>query len=74
MAISETQLAAKFKAALDRDSNNAEVDIEAARQRLADDLAEGVAQFVVGRETVVTGVGYAGTAITNGKGIIKATP
>lgn len=74
MPISEAQLAAKFKAALDLDSNDPEVDIEAARQRLANELAEGVAQYVNGRETTVTGTGYNGFALQNGKGVIKDTP
>ncbi|MEH6405769.1 MAG: hypothetical protein V7767_00665 [Leeuwenhoekiella sp.] len=56
MAITETQLAAKFEAALKAKSDDPNVDIEDARKHLAKELAEGVAQFVIGRETTVVGV------------------
>ncbi|MEO2080603.1 MAG: hypothetical protein ABGW88_13665 [Leeuwenhoekiella sp.] len=70
MPITEAKLAAKFKAALDARSDDPEVDIEAARQQLANELAEGVAQFVIGRETTVTGTSTSGGPVT-GTGIIK---
>lgn len=70
MPITEAQLAEKFKAALDARSGDPDVDIEEARQKLADELAEGVAQFVIGRQTTVTGTSATGGAVT-GTGIIQ---
>lgn len=63
MPITQEQLAAKFKQALDNDSNNPEVNIGDARQRLANELAEGVAQFVIGRQVTVNGVQVGGGVV-----------
>lgn len=71
--ISQAELAAKIKAAMDFNSDDPEVNIEAARQHFADELAEGIAQFTVGRETSVTGTSATGGAVT-GTGTIKPTP
>lgn len=73
MPISQAELAAKIKTAMDFKSDDPDVDIDEARQHLADEIAEGIAQFTVGRETTVTGTGYNGAAVT-GTGTIKATP
>lgn len=73
MAISESQLATKIKTALDYHSDDPNVDIEAARQQLANDLAAAVAEYVVGRQTTVTGTSATGGAVT-GTGTIKSTP
>lgn len=73
MPISQAQLSAKIKAAMEFNSDDPEVDIPAARQHFADELAEAIAQFTVGRETTVTGTSANGGAVT-GTGTIKATP
>lgn len=73
MPISQEALSAKIKAAMDLFSDNPEINIEEARQHLADEIAEGVAQFVVGRETNVVGTSATGGAVS-GTGTIKATP
>ena len=68
MAINQTQLAALIQTAFDATSDVV-VEPQAARKKLAKDLADAVAQFVVGRETVVTGTSPSG-AVT-GTGIIQ---
>lgn len=70
MAITQQQLSAKIQAAMELNSDDPQVNIEAARKHLADEIAEGVAQFVIGRETVVTGTSATGGPVT-GTGIIK---
>lgn len=69
-AITQAQLAAKIKAAFDFDSDKAGVKPEEARQRQANEIAEAVAQFVIGRTTTVTGTSATGGAVT-GTGVIK---
>lgn len=61
MPITQEQLSAKIKAAMNFHSDDPEVDIEAARQHLADEIAAGVAEFTVGRETTVVGVQTGGS-------------
>lgn len=56
MAITQQQLSDRFKAALDLKSDDPNVNIQEARQQLADDLAAAVNDFVVGRLVNVTGV------------------
>lgn len=73
MPISQAQLAAKIKAAMEFHSDNPEVNIPEARQHFANQLAEAIVQFTVGRETLVTGTSATGGSVT-GTGIIKATP
>lgn len=73
MPISKAQLSAKIKAAMEFNSDDPEVDIPQARQHFADELADAIEQFTVGRETTVTGTSATGGAVT-GTGIIKATP
>lgn len=51
-------------------SDDPDVDINVARQHLADEIAEGVAQFTIGRETTVTGTSATGGPVT-GTGIIQ---
>ncbi len=69
-AITEAQLSAKIKAVLDLKSGDPEVNIEEARQSLADELAQAIAQFVQARTTIVTGTSATGGAVT-GTGIIQ---
>lgn len=69
-AITQAQLAAKIKAAFDFDSDKVGVSPAEARQRQANEIAEAVAQFVIGRETQVTGTSATGGAVT-GTGVIK---
>jgi hypothetical protein len=66
MAITEQQLSARIKAALDFNSDNPEVDIPTARQQLADDIASAVNDFVVSRTVAVTGV-------QSGSGAVEGT-
>ncbi|GLB51700.1 hypothetical protein NBRC110019_07390 [Neptunitalea chrysea] len=70
MAITEEQLAAKFKAAFEFGSDDPNINVAEARQHLADELANGVAQFVIGRQTAVTGTSATGGAVT-GTGTIQ---
>lgn len=63
-AITQEALAAKFKAALDFEADKV-VNPAEARQRIANELAEGVAMFVQGRTTIVTGV-QTGPGTVNG--------
>ncbi|MDC9722361.1 MAG: hypothetical protein PSN34_06260 [Urechidicola sp.] len=55
-AITEPQLSARIKAALDAKSDDPSVNTVDARQHLADELASAINDFVVGRTTQVTGV------------------
>ncbi|MFY0714132.1 hypothetical protein J1D01_10675 [Seonamhaeicola sp. NFXS20] len=73
MPISQAQLADKIEAALKYNSDDPEVDIPQARKHFANELAEAIAQFTIGRETTVTGTSATGGAVT-GTGIIKGTP
>ena len=68
-AITQVQLAAKIKSAMELNSDDPEVNIEEARNHLANEIAEGIAQFVIGRQTTVTGTSATGGAVT-GTGII----
>lgn len=63
-AITQEELAAKFKAALDFEADK-QVNPAEARERIANELAEGVAMFVQGRSTVVMGV-QPGAGTVNG--------
>lgn len=67
--ITQQQLKALIKQALDAESN-VQVDPAEARERMAERLAEAVALFVIGRQTVVTGTSATGGPIT-GVGIIQ---
>lgn len=64
MPITQQQLSDKIKAAMEFSSDDPDVDIEAARQHLANEIAEGVALFVIGRTTLVTGVQSGGSTAT----------
>ena len=68
-AITKAQLANLIKEALDFDSDKV-VNPAEARQRQADKIADAVSQFVIGRQTTVTGTTVTGIAVT-GTGIIK---
>jgi ABC-type transporter MlaC component len=50
--INQTDLAGLIKEALDNVSDQEEQDPEVARQLLANKLAEAVALFVIGRQTI----------------------
>ena len=68
MADTKLQLKNKIKAALDFDSEKDLDDIgtpEQARERLAQDIADAVEDFVVGRQVAVTGV-QPGASTTTG--------
>ena len=67
MPITQEQLANQIEAAYDAESDT-EVNPSDARRRVAEKIAEAVAQFVQGRETVVTGTSATGGA---GTGIIQ---
>lgn len=67
--IDEQQLAELIEQAFDMFSD-VEVDPDYARQKQAEMIAAAVAQFVIGRETVVTGTSVSGGAVT-GTGIIQ---
>lgn len=69
MAITEQQLATLLQEAFDFDSDK-EVNPAEARKRLAEKIASGVAKYIVGRTTTVTGSSATGGAVT-GTGIIK---
>jgi hypothetical protein len=64
MAITQAQLSKKIQDAMDFKSDDPEVDIYKARKYLADQIAEGVALFVISRKTTVAGVqSGGGTAV-----------
>jgi hypothetical protein len=69
MAITEQQLADLIEAAFDAESDTV-VDPAGARRRQAEKIAAAVKQFVVGRETVITGTSVSGGPVT-GTGIIQ---
>ncbi|CDF80565.1 hypothetical protein BN863_28530 [Formosa agariphila KMM 3901] len=62
MPITQAQLSAKIKAAMELNSDNPDVNIEEARQHLADEIAAGVAEFTIGRLT--TGTASNGASVT----------
>lgn len=65
MAITEAQLAEKIKQAMNYHSDNPDINIGDARQHLANEIAEGVAQFVIGRQVSVPGI-QPGGSVTQG--------
>lgn len=67
--ITEQQLAVLLEEAYDVESDS-EVNPAEARQRIAQKQAAAVAQFVQGRQTVVTGTSSDGATVT-GTGIIQ---
>lgn len=67
--IDETTLANLILQAFDAYSDVA-VDPQTARQKQAEMIASAVAQFVIGRQTVVTGTSVSGGAVT-GSGVIQ---
>lgn len=68
-AITEAQLAAFIQDAFDTYSD-VEVDPREARREQAKKIAAAVAQFVIGRTTIVTGTTATGVAVT-GTGVIQ---
>jgi len=67
--ISEAQLASLLESAYDAESD-LEVNPAEARQRIAQKQAQAIAQFVQGRNTIVTGTSSDGATVT-GTGIIQ---
>ncbi|HCY81546.1 MAG TPA: hypothetical protein DHV22_08080 [Xanthomarina gelatinilytica] len=67
--ISEAQLAILLEEAYDVESDS-EVNPAEARQRIAQKQAEAIAQFVQGRQTIVTGTSSDGATVA-GTGIIQ---
>jgi hypothetical protein len=78
MADTKQQLADKLFNAMEAVSNNAQVDPAQARRDLANDMAQAVFDFVVGRQTQVsvtvqtTGTATAQTGTGTGTGTIQA--
>ncbi|KAB8153427.1 hypothetical protein EZY14_009345 [Kordia sp. TARA_039_SRF] len=66
--MTQEELAIGLQQIYDQESD-IDVDPQEARQRIAEAQAQLIAQFVIGRTTVVTGT-VAGTAVT-GTGIIQ---
>jgi len=69
MPITEAELADLLEAAYDAESGTV-VEPSEARRRIAVKQANAIAQFVIGRETQVTGTSVSGGAVT-GTGIIQ---
>lgn len=69
MAIDKSQLTKLLQEAFDK-SSDVVVNPKQARKQLAVDLADAVEQYVIGRETIVTGTSVSGGAVT-GTGIIQ---
>ena len=67
--INQVQLNQLIKQALDAESD-VNVNPAEARERMADSLAQAIALFVIGRQTIVTGTSATGGPIT-GVGIIQ---
>ncbi|PKP26195.1 MAG: hypothetical protein CVU03_05010 [Bacteroidetes bacterium HGW-Bacteroidetes-2] len=67
--IDQAQLALLIKQALDNVSQ-VEIDPAVARQQQANAIAAAVAQFVIGRQTLVTGTSASGGPVT-GTGVIQ---
>lgn len=67
--INQVQLKQLIKQALDAESD-VNVNPAEARERMADRLAQAIALFVIGRQTIVTGTSATGGPIT-GVGIIQ---
>ena len=70
MAISVDDLAQRLKSIKDEYSNKPNVDPSVARQEMSLKEARAIADFVIGRETTVTGTSVTGGAVT-GTGVIK---
>lgn len=68
-AITKEALSALLQKAFDSQSDVV-VDPKTARKKLADDIADAIEQYVVMRETVVTGTSATGGPVT-GTGIIQ---
>lgn len=56
MPLTQAQLSAAIKAAMDAQSNSSEINPAEARQQEADAIAAAIAAFVQGRAVVVIGV------------------
>jgi hypothetical protein len=70
MAITEKQLANKLFEIRQNYSNNSKIDPEQARREIALQEAKAINDFVIGRQTKVTGTSVSGGAVT-ATGIIK---
>ena len=68
--ITRAQLIQGILDLMDGQSNDPEVDPAEARQQFAEGLGNLIADFTVGRETIVTGTSASGGPVT-GTGIIQ---
>jgi hypothetical protein len=71
MAITKAELQQRISQILENDSNNVNTNPKEARQRLAAGLASAIYDFVITRETKVTGITTDGKGVT-GTGIIQS--
>jgi hypothetical protein len=70
MAISKEALAKGLETIRNQFSDNAEIDIKEARKLIAEQEAQLIHDFVIGRQTNVTGSSVSGGPVT-GTGIIQ---
>lgn len=70
MPITEAQLSARIHAIRNYFNNDPNVDVVAARQAIANEEADAINDFVIGRTTNVTGTSATGGAVT-GTGTIQ---
>lgn len=71
MAITKAELQKRISDILENDSNNANTNPKDARKRLAEGLAGAINDFVIERQTKVTGTTTDGKGVT-GEGIIQS--
>ena len=77
MADTVIQLKQKIKDAMDNISSNANIDPARAREQIAEDIANAINDFVIGRKTNVnvtvttTGTSTAQTGTGTGTGVIQ---
>ncbi|MEQ3500595.1 hypothetical protein ABMY20_12630 [Tenacibaculum sp. SSH1-16] len=70
MAISVNDLAQRLQSIKDEYSNNPNINPAVARREMSEKEAQAIADFVIGRETTVTGTSQSGGTVT-GTGVIK---
>jgi hypothetical protein len=69
-AITKAQLSARLQAIRNQFNDTVGVDIVAARKAIADEEADAINDFVIGRLTSITGTSATGGAVT-GTGTIQ---
>ena len=69
-AITKAQLSARLQAIRNQFNDTVGVDIIDARKKIADEEADAINDFVIGRLTTVTGTSASGGAVT-GTGTIQ---